>query len=532
MASTMLIVPTVSTLMALSTAATSPCSPRRFDEDSIVCVCNATYCDTIDQGHDPGPSNPIPYWYGYISSRDGQRMDSISGSWSGAMPNKYVFHMSNVTNQTIMGFGGAVTDAATITIDRLPSGARKNLIHSYYGQGGIGYTFARIPMGSCDFSTRVYSYDDHDGDLELKHFALQDEDLNHKIPFIKDAMVISPTNISLFGSPWSSPAWMKTNNNMTGKGTLKGQPGEKYYKAWAKYFVKFLEAYRYVGLDIWGLTAQNEPSDGMISDFAFQCLGFTPEMQRDFIKLDLGPALKAAGFEHVKLMILDDVRTFLPYWAEVILRDTEAAKFVSGIAVHWYEDLFIPTVALDDTYEQFGEDFFMLGTEACELDIVNKSESVRLGSWHSAERYFVDIVEDLSHGVLGWVDWNLALDMDGGPNWMGNFVDSPIIVNYEKGEFYKQPMFYAMAHFSKFVPPGAKVVSYTSNTSPSDSGLHQMFFEVEKRGGVQAVANFVNTNTDQTVGVTIYDPTIGFGMLNYDIPPKSFVTFTWWRNDF
>lgn len=526
---TVICVPLVSMVTASMAA---PCVPRKFDQDSVVCVCNETYCDTIDVNDpEPGPGNPIPYWYGYVTSRDGQRMKAISGSWMLDTPNKYIYRLGNVTKQAIMGFGGAVTDAATLTIDRLSKGARMNLIKSYFGSGGIEYTFGRIPMASSDFSTRVYSYDDHDGDLSLQYFSLADEDLKHKIPFIKDAVAMSSRNVSLIGSPWSSPAWMKTNNNMTGKGTIKGNPGEKYFKAWAQYFVKFLKAYKQAGLDLWGITAQNEPSDGLIYNFPFQCLGFTPEMQRDFIKKDLGPALEAAGFGHIKLMILDDVRTFLPYWAEVILRDKDAARFVSGIAVHWYQDLFVPAVALDDTYKQFGADLFLLATEASELDVANKSRSVKLGSWHYAERYFLDIVQDLSHGVAGWIDWNLALNMGGGPNWMGNFVDSPIIVNYDHSEFYKQPMFYAMAHFSKFIPPGSKVVSYTTNSSASESGLYEIFFEVYHGSGIQAVANFVNTNDRAAIGITIYDDTLVYGQLNFDIPPKTFVTFTWWRND-
>lgn len=511
-------------------ATASPCVQRRFDQDSVVCVCNETYCDFLSTSDDK-PTNPIGYWYAYVSSRDGRRFDATSGSWMPGEPNIYTYHLGNETRkQTIMGFGGAITDAATIVMDRLPKGARQNLIKSYFGDGGIEYTFGRIPMASSDFSTRVYSYDDHEGDITLQNFTLPKEDLKHKIRAIKDALAVSKHNISLFGSPWSSPAWMKTNRNMTGKGTVIGKPGGKYFKAWAQYFVKFLQAYKDVGIDIWGITAQNEPSDGLIYDFPFQCLGWTPEMQRDFIAKDLGPALEESGFGHVKLMILDDVRTFLPYWAEVVLHDKSAAKYVSGIAVHWYEDLFIPAVALDDTYRQFGRDYFLLATEACEQDIVNKSRSVRLGSWHSAERYFVDIVEDLKHGVAGWVDWNIALDMEGGPNWMGNYADSPIIVNSDKAEFYKQPMFYAMGHFSKFVPPGAKVISYSSNSTAAESGLHEIFFEVGEGQGAEVVANFVNTNEDRVVGITIYDDTVSYGMLNFDIPPKTFATFSWWRN--
>lgn len=512
--------------VSCSGAADSPCIPRSFDQDSIVCVCNATYCDTFENSEPvrPGPSNPIPYWNAVVTTKDGLRMQRRSGSFGTTVMNECVFTVGNSTRQTILGFGGAFTDAATITMNSLSKGSRANVIATYFSSAGNEYSIGRIPMASCDFSRRVYSYDDSAGDLTLSKFTLAEEDVLYKIPAIKDALSISKRNISFFGSPWSSPFWMKTNNNMTGKGTIKGSPGGEYFKAWANYFVKFIKAYKDHGIDIWGLTAQNEPFDGMITGFPFQCLGWTAELQRDFIAKDLGPALDANGLGHVKLMILDDQRIFLPYWPEVVLKDPNAAKYVSGIAVHWYSDLVIPTSALDLTYAKFGQDYFMLNTEACEQDLVNKNRSVQLGSWYRGEHYFYDIVQDLRHGVSGWVDWNMALNMDGGPNWENNFADSPIIVNAEKDEFYKQPMFYAMGHFSKFVEPGMKVLHHETNTQ-EDIGVEAIFFI---RHDNFITANFVNIN-ENGLNITINDPLTPLNNFTFEIPPKSFVTFRWFR---
>ena len=464
------------------------------------------------------------YFNTFTTSKDGQRLYRDLGYFNEYTPNKYVFTVGNDTRQSILGFGGAFTDAATINMNSLSNATRMHLIRSYWDQQGIEYTVGRIPMASCDFSSRVYSYDDTEGDLKLNNFMLAVEDLKYKIPAIQDALNVTKRNLTFFASPWSSPYWMKTNNNMTGKGSIKGFAGGEYSKAWANYFVKFLQAYKDAGINVWGLTAQNEPSDGMIDNFPFQCLGSTAQQQRDFIALDLGPALQAAGFGDVKLMILDDQRAFLPSWPEVILNYEPAAKYVSGIAVHWYEDLIIPISAIDITYQQFGDKFFILNTEACEQDLVNKSNSVQLGSWHRAERYFVDILEDLQHGVSGWVDWNMALNMTGGPNWAGNYADSPIIVNAEKDEFYKQPMFYAMGHFSKFIRPGSKVISHTDNM-PENSTLKALFFT---RPDTSIAANFVNMDENVTYAITIEDYMVP-GILNYDIPPKTFITFIWYR---
>ncbi|XP_052802399.1 lysosomal acid glucosylceramidase-like [Mya arenaria] len=499
----------------------TPCVAKQFDQDSVVCVCNSTYCDW--QGIEGG-GLLWTYYNTFLTTRAGQRLNRDLGSFDEYVPNKYVFHIGNETKQTIIGFGGAFTDAATITMDTLSADARMNLLKSYWDQQGIEYTVGRIPMASCDFSTRIYSYDDNEGDLSLEKFSLAEEDLNHKIPAILDALKVTKRNLTFFGSPWSTPYWMKTNGNMTGKGTIKGSPGGEYFKAWANYFVKFIQAYKDKGVNIWGLTAQNQPSDGMIDNFAYQCLGWTPELQRDFISNDLGPALETNGLGGVKLMILDDQRVFLPDWAQIVLTDPFVKKYVSGIAVHWYNDSTVSTTVLDRTYEQFGDDFFILNTEACERDLLNKNKPVLLGNWSRAEQYYTDIIQDLNHGVSGWVDWNMALDISGGPNWANNRADSPIIVNAESDEFYKQPMFYAMGHFSKFIRPGSKVLSHSDNL-PSNSDLQAIFFEREDDS---IAANFINTNETEAYNITIMDYMVP-GILNQNIPPKSFITFIWYR---
>lgn len=156
------------------------------------------------------------------------------------------------------------SDAATINIQNISTTLRQELLSSYYSVEGIEYAIGRIPMASCDFSSRPYSYNDHVGDFEMAKFSLAEEDLNFKIPMILTAMKTSKRNITFFGSPWSAPAWMKTNDKMTGFGQLKGKTGDEYHKAWALYFAKFIEAYKDKGVKIWAVTVQNEPSDGFI----------------------------------------------------------------------------------------------------------------------------------------------------------------------------------------------------------------------------------------------------------------------------
>lgn len=141
-----------------------------------------------------------------------------------------------------------------------------NILLSYFSpSAGIEYNILRIPLAGTDFSLREYSYDDESpNDFDLKNFTLQDEDINWKIPFVQAALDISKRPISLFASPWTAPKWMKTNNDFKGNGTLIGPEGGKYYDTWAKYYLKFFQAYQEHNLTFWALTAQNEPSDGYL----------------------------------------------------------------------------------------------------------------------------------------------------------------------------------------------------------------------------------------------------------------------------
>ncbi|XP_005104817.1 lysosomal acid glucosylceramidase [Aplysia californica] len=490
------------------------CSLRSVSFEHKVCVCNSSYCDTTPT------VEPVPkgQYIVFTTSRNGLRLDkkvlkAVNVSKSA------VFKIDTKTRrQKIIGFGGAFTDAAGINIASLPSDAQKKLISSYFAKDGIEYTVGRVPMASCDFSTHPYSYDDVAGDLTLSKFALAPEDLKYKIPFIQQAKTLSPNPIRMFASPWSAPAWMKTNDNMTGKGSLIGEPGGQYYKAWALYYVKFLQFYQQHNISFWGLTTQNEPIDGLQQNFPFQALGFTPETQRDFVKLDLGPALHTAGFGNVSLMMLDDQRLLILDWTKVVLSDPEASQYLSGVAVHWYSDFLVPSDVLTKTHTNF-PDKFIFASEACEGSMPWQKH-VELGSWERAASYTKDIITDLNNWVTGWTDWNIALDMTGGPNWVSNFVDSPIIVNAEKKEFYKQPMFYALGHFSKFLRPGSVWVKVES--SESIPGIEiTAFYRPDN-----SLAVVIHNLGIDTVELTLTDD--GSAFYPVTSPGYSIQTVLWW----
>uniref|UniRef100_A0A0K0DQK6 Glucosylceramidase n=1 Tax=Angiostrongylus cantonensis TaxID=6313 RepID=A0A0K0DQK6_ANGCA len=393
----------------------------------------------------------------YVSSRAGMRFENDSKAVFGKSKGMFFLLLDSVKiavdagkqYQSIIGFGGAFTDSVGINLDSLSEHTRYKLLESYFGKNGyhpgIRYSLARVPIASTDFSTREYSYADEVGDLKMEKFSLADEDFKYKIPYILSAMNLTSGNIRLFASPWSAPGWMKTNGRMKGAGSLKGEVNGEYYRSYATYLVKFFDEYVKNGIPFWGMTMQNEPSTGAIPGYKWQTMFFTPQMQRDFVKVTLGPLFKSKeSTMNLKIMALDDNRIFLPGWADTIYGDPNASNYVDGIGVHWYLNTLMPAAVLTMTHNKH-PDKFILATEACAGALLVRGPI--MGDWYRAEKYAADIITDLNNFVAGWTDWNMCLNEKGGPNWANNYVDSPIIVNATADEFYKQPMFYAMGHF-------------------------------------------------------------------------------------
>ncbi|XP_005280735.1 lysosomal acid glucosylceramidase isoform X6 [Chrysemys picta bellii] len=497
-----------------------PCSPQYFGHGLMACECNATYCDTLD----PVVIPALGTYAKYESSKAGKRLERSEGRFQSdsTAPDLLLKLDTAQRYQKVKGFGGSVTDSAAMNILSLSKETQRHLLASYFTEEGIEYNLLRIPMASCDFSTHPYCYDDTQDDYQLLNFGLKDEDTKLKIPILHRAMALSKKPLSLVASPWSSPVWMKTNGEMKGKGSLKGKPGDKYHKTWANYFIRFLDEYAKHNLTFWAVTAQNEPTAGLINNYPFQCLGFTAEHQRDFIAQDLGPALANSSHKGIRLIMLDDNRVLLPHWAKVVLGDPNAARYVHGIGVHWYLDFIAPIAdTLLPTHNLF-PDYFILATEACtgshfwERDVI-------LGCWDRGNQYSYSILTNLNNFVTGWIDWNLALDLQGGPNWVQNLVDSPVIVDRKKDLFYKQPMFYHMGHFSKFVPEGSQRVGLVVSKKSCKCSMEYAAFLRPDGAAVLVVLN--RYSTDVPFGIS--DPGVGF--MEAVAPADSIQTYLWRR---
>jgi glucosylceramidase len=240
-----------------------------------------------------------------------------------------IFVNPNKTFQSFLGIGGAITDASAEVFAKLSETKQQELITAYYDQEeGIGYSLARTCIHSCDFSSESFTYV-HNNDKELTSFNI-DHDRKYRIPMIKQAIDKAGGELMLYASPWSPPAFMKSNNDMLKGGKLLPE----YYKSWALYYTKFIEAYESEGMPIWGITIQNEP---MALQRWESCI-YTAEEERDFLKNYLGPTMEEEGFGDKKIVVWDHNRDLINNRANTIFDDPEAAKYAWGIGFHWYEN--------------------------------------------------------------------------------------------------------------------------------------------------------------------------------------------------
>ncbi len=356
------------------------------------------------------------------------------------------------TFQSFIGIGGALTDASAEVFAKLPEASQKEFMTAYYDrEKGIGYKFARTNIASCDFSSDTYAYVT-DKDTSLNSFSVT-HDEKFRIPFIKKAIAAAGGTLPMFVSPWSPPAWMKDNNNVLQGGKLLPE----YAQAWANHYVKFIKTYESMGMPIWGLSVQNEP---MAKQKWESCL-YTAEDERDFVKKYLGPTLQKNGLSDKKLICWDHNRDLIYQRATTLLSDPEAAKYIWGIGFHWYETWTGSAMQFENlrlVKEAFPEKELIF-TEGC----VEKFDLKRVNDWSLGERYGNSMVNDFNCGTVAWTDWNVLLDENGGPNHVGNFCFAPIHADTQTGKLIYTNSYYYIGQFSKFIQPGAKRISCSTN---------------------------------------------------------------------
>ncbi|WP_299098860.1 glycoside hydrolase family 30 beta sandwich domain-containing protein [uncultured Winogradskyella sp.] len=373
--------------------------------------------------------------------------------------------------QTITGFGGSFTESSAYLLNKLSKKNRDTILQAYFAEDGARYSLTRTHIASCDFSLTNYTYAPKVDDMEMESFNI-DEDRDDLIPMIKEAQAISQDGFKIISSPWTSPPWMKDNKAYVG-----GKLLPKYYDAFALYFSKYIEAYKAEGIDIWGLTPVNEPHGNGNN---WESMHFSPEEETDFVQNHLGPKLEADGFGDVNILGYDQNRKGIKEWVDEMYKNEASSKYFDGLAIHWYESTFDYLPKELQYAHNKAPKKYLIETEGC-VDSENpkwqddawywKKEATDWGwDWASPEekhlhpkyspvnRYARDIIGCLNNWVDGWVDWNMVLDRQGGPNWFKNWCVAPVIVDPDADSIYFTPLYYTMAHFSKYIRPGAEVI--------------------------------------------------------------------------
>ena len=374
----------------------------------------------------------------------------------------------DIKRQEILGFGGAFTEASAYVWSRMSKQQQEKILELYFGESGNKYNFCRCHIQSCDFSLGNRAYVEP-GDSGLKTFSI-DGDKKYIIPFVKAALGKNP-EMELMASPWSPPAFMKDTNNMNTGSLLK-----EYYSAWARMMVKYVEAYKAEGINITRMTVQNEPE---ATHNHWDSCHYTAEQEADFAVNYLRRELDAAGFSDMKILIWDHNKDRIIDRCKAIFALPGAYDAVDGIGFHWYTgDHFESVQYASEKYA--GKE--LIFTEGCVEYSQGQTTAIE-----NAERYAHDMRGNLNAGMNGFIDWNLLLDAQGGPNHAGNFCDAPIMCDDSKDTLDVKLSYSYIGHFSRFIKKGA----YRVLASSFGKGLESVAFE----------------NTDKSIAVVVLNTT-------------------------
>ncbi len=439
----------------------------------------------------------------------------------------------DVRKQKLWGIGTSFTESSAFVLAHLPPEKRREVMQQIYGEEGANFAMARTMIASSDFSVvgkYTYAPDeeanlsdfsvaiDSDGFSRAQYPGITDESFD-LLPMIQEAMAIKTAqedkDLRIVASAWTAPPWMKDigtwyipGSEANGWEGTGGSLKPEHVGTYADYLMKYLDAYAAAGVKLWAITPVNEPNG---NSGQWESMHFTPETQRDFIKEHLGPKLRAGAHADTRLLIYDQNRDHLEEWADTILGDADAAQYVYGTAVHWYSSTYkVREDALSAVHDAY-PDFEIIHTEGTIDDLgkpapngiadperfqeqgwfgndafwwnANATDWAYTASWApNAEdhpiytpthRYARNIIVSFDNWMTGWIDWNIVLDKDGGPNHVGNFCGAPIMIDTTSGEVYYTPVFHVLAQLSRSIRPGDQAVRVeTTRVDLGDDALY------------------------------------------------------------
>jgi glucosylceramidase len=409
------------------------------------------------------------------------------------------------TYQEIVGFGASFTESSAWNLATIPTSKRLDVLDRLFNpERGAGFTLTRTHINSSDYSLRHYDYTQSES-LSLEGFSIAEDqqgftgDENEEVagielvdpdydllPMIREAMAVPGADFKLLASPWSPPAWMKEGEHaqMTGGWLRKDEDtnGRRiYYDAWARYLVKYLQAYADAGAPLWALTPQNEP--GHAEHARWDSSYWDAEDSRVFIADYLGPAMVEAGLidtddlaAGVKLFIYDHNKADLFDFVIHLLSDTKTAQYVYGSAFHWY------AINLEGVTDYRGDVLRKLAQQFPDKALLHTESSIDIhpdspvdqywdpmnrdwtgGRFTPFSQYAIDVITDLNNGSIGYIEWCMILSRTGGPNPYNNFNSAPVLIDPLEDTVLYTPLYYLLSHFSKYIRPGAHRIGYEAD---------------------------------------------------------------------
>lgn len=352
-----------------------------------------------------------------------------------------------MTYQKFLGFGGAFTESAGYVYAGMDQQSRERMLHDYFDAHEMHYVIGRVHLDSCDFSCGHYEAMSDAADTEMKSFSIEHME-QYILPLFDDAQKLCGKPIEIMVSPWSPPAFMKSNGERNHGGSLLPE----YRKAWAEYICKYILLLRERGLHINRMSLQNEPN----ATQPWDSCRYTPEEEKVFLRDFMYPSMQEHGLTEIEIFIWDHNKERAFDRAEAII-DAETDHMVSGIAFHWYSgDHFDALSLIREKYP----DKILAMSEACiEYYKYDKGDYLC-----NAQRYAHDMIGNMNHGMQLFYDWNLVLDETGGPNHVGNLCDAPYLYDHEQQKLIERNTLSYIRHFSHYIEPGAKRIGWTKYT--------------------------------------------------------------------
>jgi len=428
----------------------------------------------------------------------------------------------------VLGFGGAFTESSAVIFQRLNADLQEQFLNMYFGAEGLNYNLGRVHINSCDFAESNYNFDDVPGDVDLANFddSLA-RDARALIPMIQRARAKVAQNgrdLQLMATPWSPPGWMKTNGQMD----RSDEPGVKpeYQDVWARYIARWISGYAAQGIPMWAISVQNEPTQNSPFD---SCL-FSAQQEADFLANNLGPVMRS---QHpaVKIFVYDHNKKDLAEYATGVLNNAAAKDFTDGIAFHWYTGDFFEQV--QQMHQAFPEKMLISSEATWEKYRWNPDAAETYDDWRFGMGYAHDIIGDFNAGARGWIDWNLMLDQNGGPNHVGNVCDAAMIGNPELQQLTPHSQYYFIGHFSKFVPPNSMHLNTNVQNAPRYAGVNRQYGTCNNDDGLEATSFQMSDGTGMVVTVVLncgeaaVDFKVQWGPCAFkaNIPPRGIQTY-------